>query len=92
MITKEEIKNLADLSRIEVSDKEAESLSKEMESILDYVGVIKSVTGDVERIVPALHNVMREDIVTNSPGVYTEDILNNAPKRQNNYLVVKKIL
>ncbi|MES3005211.1 MAG: Asp-tRNA(Asn)/Glu-tRNA(Gln) amidotransferase subunit GatC [Patescibacteria group bacterium] len=92
MITKEEVKNLASLARIEVSEDEMENLSKEMGSILDYVGVIKGVTGDIERVIPGLHNVMREDVVTNESGIYTEDLLNNAPKRDKNYLVVKKIL
>jgi Asp-tRNA(Asn)/Glu-tRNA(Gln) amidotransferase C subunit len=35
---------------------------------------------------------MRDDSVTHTPGEFTEDILNNAPDREGNYLKVKKIL
>jgi len=92
MITVDEVKNLANLARIELPENEVESLSKEMGSILDYVSVIQDVTGDMERVVTSLHNVMRDDVVTNAPGSYTEDLLANAPKRDKDYLVVKKIL
>ena len=92
MITKEDIKNLADLARIEISESEAEKMTSEMDSILAYVGQIKDSTGDLERETPKLRNVMRDDVVTNKPGEYKEKLLNNAPSREGDYLKVKKIL
>jgi aspartyl-tRNA(Asn)/glutamyl-tRNA(Gln) amidotransferase subunit C len=92
MITTQEIKHLADLARIEISDEEAEKMTKEVDSILEYVGQIKEVSGDSKQTVPELRNVMREDIVTNDPEQYTEAVLQNAPSREGNYLKVKKIL
>lgn len=92
MITKEDIKNLADLARIEVSDAEMEKMAKEVGSILGYVGQIKDLAGDMERHVPVLRNVMREDVITVGEGEYTEKLLNNAPAREGQYLKVKKIL
>lgn len=92
MITSKDIKDLADLARIEVSDAEAEGLTSQIDSILGYVGQIKDSTGDVERVIPKLRNVMRPDVVTNSDGEYTEKLLNNAPSREGKYLKVKKIL
>lgn len=92
MITPEDIKHLASLARIEVTDKEAEDLTKEVDSILGYVGQIQSVSGDIEQKIPELHNVMREDLVTNKPKEYTENLLKNAPSREGDYLKVKKIL
>lgn len=92
MITKEDIKKLAGLARMELSDSEAEHLTGEVDSILSYVGQITNTTGDLVREVPKLHNVMREDIPQNKAGQYTEDILKNAPAREGNYLKVKKIL
>lgn len=91
-ITKEDIKKLADLARIEISDQEVDKLTPEIDSILDYVGQIKNAVGDVEKLVPKLRNVMREDNPTNKTGEYTEDILNNAPAREGKYIKVKKIL
>ena len=92
MITKEDIQNLADLARIEVTPEEAEKLTSEVDSILDYVGQIKDISGDIQGEVPKLRNIMREDIVTNERGGYTEKLLSNAPAREKNYLKVKKIL
>lgn len=92
MITKEEVKNLASLARIEISEEDALKLTKEVDSILDYVGQIKDATGGMEKLVPNLRNVMREDVVTNVPKEYTEKLLNNAPSREGDYLKVKKIL
>ncbi len=92
MITKEDIKNLADLARIEVSDAEAEGLTGQIDSILGYVGQIKDSTGNAEREIPRLRNVMREDVVINGDGEYTEKLLNNAPQRDAKFFKVKKIL
>ncbi len=92
MITKDDIKHLADLSRLEVSDAEIVKLTGEIDSILGYVGQIMDTAGDMKREVPVLHNVMRDDEPTNTPGQYTESILQNAPAREGNYLKVKKIL
>ncbi|KKR32079.1 MAG: GatC [Parcubacteria group bacterium GW2011_GWF2_39_8b] len=92
MVTIKEIENLAKLARIEISPKEAEEMAPEIDSILGYVGQIISVTGDIERIVPKLRNVTREDIVTTVSGKYTEKLLDNAPALEGNYIKVKKIL
>jgi aspartyl-tRNA(Asn)/glutamyl-tRNA(Gln) amidotransferase subunit C len=92
MITKEDIKDLADLARIEVSDSEAEGLTSQIDSILGYVGQIQNSTGDIKAEVSKLRNVMRDDFVTNGSDEYTEKLLNNAPSREGRYFKVKKIL
>ena len=92
MITTEEVKHLADLARIEMLPGEAEKMTKEIDSILGYVGQINETTGDMTRAIPPLRNVMREDAPTNTPGDYTEKLLENAPAREGGYVKVKKIL
>jgi aspartyl-tRNA(Asn)/glutamyl-tRNA(Gln) amidotransferase subunit C len=98
MVTKNDIQKLAKLARIDISETEAEGLVPEMDSILEYVGQIKNSVGDlpaqagIEKTVPKLHNVMREDIPTNTARQYTEKILDNAPAREGDYIKVKKIL
>ena len=91
-ITKKDVKNLADLARIEIDDKETGKMTKEIDSILVYVGQIKEVKVTSEKVVLKLHNVMRDDVVTNAPNQYAEKILRNAPAREKSYLKVKKIL
>ena len=92
MIDKETIKNLANLARIEMSDSEAELMTKELEPILGYVGQIQSAVGDLKPSVSKHRNIMREDVVTTKPREYTEKILKNAPARDGDFLKVKKIL
>ncbi len=92
MITPEEVKHLAKLSRIAISEDEVTKITAEIDSILNYVGQITSVVGDVSGSVPVLRNVMREDVITHAEGEYTEEILLNAPAREGQYLQVKKIL
>ncbi len=92
MITTQEIEHLAKLSRIELQPSEIESLVPEIDSILGYVSQISSQTGETARVIPKLRNVIREDIPVNTPGEYTEKLLDNAPAREGNYLKVKKIL
>ena len=92
MITTTDIKNLANLARIELDESEAESLSKEVGAILGYVSQIESMPTAEAGDMPVLQNVMRPDEVTHGSGEYTEAILSNAPAREKSYLKVKKIL
>jgi aspartyl-tRNA(Asn)/glutamyl-tRNA(Gln) amidotransferase subunit C len=93
---KDKVLSLAKLSRIKISDQEAESLSHEFEAILGYVGEIKEIsTTDNQQPTTdnyPLRNVMREDGEGHESGLYTEKILNEAPAREGYYVKVKKIL
>lgn len=91
---KEDIEHLAKLSRIAVTDIEAESLAESITNILGYISEIDEITADVEEIkeVGALYNIMREDGEPHEAGVYTEALLSAAPTRDGQYVVVKKIL
>lgn len=106
MISKEEIKKLADLARIEVGDKEAENLGSEMESILEYVGQVKSITTKRDAESPPLVvrgavafakvggviNIMREDQNPTESGNYSKELIDEFPNKDGDYLKVKKIL
>lgn len=92
MITSKDIKNLAELARIEVSDAEAEHLTSEIDSILQYIGQTKNAIGGLDKNIPVLRNVLREDVPTNKKREYTENLLEIAPSREGDYFKVKKIL
>ena len=94
MISPEEIRKLADLARIKVEDAELPKLSKDIESILGYVGQLDEVrvSGDGGNIKHRVSNVLRDDKEPHEAGIYTEKILANTPRRQGDYVVVKKIL
>ncbi len=95
MISADEVKKLADLGRVALSDEEVEKLRGEINSILAYVDVIQKVTlpeHPAASVHLALENVMREDGEPHETGAFTEALLAQAPRRDGNYLKVKKIL
>lgn len=93
-MTKEEILHLGTLARIRLSEAEAEKFPQEIDSILSYVGQVNDIVSDgaLRKEVGPVHNVFREDEITNEPGSYTKDIVAAFPEREDNYLQVKKIL
>lgn len=80
-IDKKMIEYLSDLSRIDLSDEEQNSLLKDLKSILDYIDLLNEV--DTEGVEPCNHvladinNVMREDEVGET--LPREIFLNNSP-------------
>jgi aspartyl-tRNA(Asn)/glutamyl-tRNA(Gln) amidotransferase subunit C len=94
MISNEDVKKLASLARIKVTEEEVASLAKDMENILDYVAQVQQVSGagDSKEKKERNRNVLRDDMNPHESGAFTEEILNEAPRREGNYLKVKKIL
>jgi len=96
MITKEEVKHIAGLARIKLTDKEEEKFSKELSSILDFVNQLKEV--DIKDIKPidqitGLDNVIRKD--ENPQTASKEDrerLIGQAPAKKNNLVKVKAVL
>ena len=86
---------LANLARIKISEDEAESLSHEFESILKYVGEVKSIKADIGAKSPEdfpVRNVLRKDGEGHESGIHSEALLASAPERKGDYIKVKKIL
>ncbi|MFA5838538.1 MAG: Asp-tRNA(Asn)/Glu-tRNA(Gln) amidotransferase subunit GatC [Candidatus Paceibacterota bacterium] len=93
MITNEELKNLSKLARIDIKDEELLGLSKDINSILDYVGQIQNVSIDKDvKNVNSLKNIMREDKNPHVGGEFSKDLLKEAPDKKDSYVKVKKIL
>ncbi len=94
-ITTEEIEKLAMLARIALSPEEKERMRGEVDSILEYVATIQKVSEAAGARTPSIvaqRNVMREDANPHESGIYTEALVSSAPRREGNYLKVKKIL
>ena len=94
MIRIEDVEKLARLSRIALTADEKESLRKDMDSILDYVAQVQTVSAELvlEKKAGMLRNGMREDANPHESGIFTEALLRAAPQREGNYIRVKKIL
>ena len=88
-----DVERLAGLARIAVSGTEKEILRHDLEEILAYVSQVTKVVADIgEPVAGELRNVMREDGAPHESGIFTEDILKQAPGREGNRILVKKIL
>ncbi len=95
MISKEEVKHIAKLARLGLTEKGIEQLQKELSSILGYFEKLKKV--NVSRIEPTTHsilveNVMREDKESLKFKVQSSKLLDLAPETKDGYLKVKSIL
>ena len=78
MVTKEELIDLAALSKLDISDQDFDKLFADMEKIIEFANQINSAsTSDVDfESINNLQNVYREDVVV--PSYSQEDILKNA--------------
>lgn len=93
MISKEEIKKLADLARIDLPDAEIAELVGEMDSILEFVSQVKEITKTTAGAeIDGLKNVMRDDTNPTEPETYSKDLIVEFPDKEGDYLKVKKIL
>jgi aspartyl-tRNA(Asn)/glutamyl-tRNA(Gln) amidotransferase subunit C len=92
-ISKEEVLKVAQLARLELSETEVEKYQKELSAILGYVDVLNKVDlSDVAATaqVTGLLNVYAED--KKKPSFDRDELLKNAPERQDGYYRVKPVL
>jgi aspartyl-tRNA(Asn)/glutamyl-tRNA(Gln) amidotransferase subunit C len=93
MLTVDEVKKIAFLARIELTEKEVEKFRKELSTVLDYVEELKSVNVDgLEEVsqVTGLVNVQRMDVVVDHGN--REEIFSQAPEMKDGFFKVKAIL
>ena len=93
-MTKEDILQLSNLSRVKMSDEEVTKFQTEIESILEYVGAVDRIVSDLEleKVPGVVKNVMREDVVVEKSKEDREALVSAFPEKVGDYLKVKKIL
>lgn len=88
-----DIKHLANLSRLHLNEEEIEAYTKQFDEIVAYVDKIKDVASEDDSGViesNEVRNILREDEVHSYEN--PEEIINEAPSHQDNFVKVKKIL
>jgi len=90
-----DVKKIAKLAHIPITEKEEETLTKGFHATLKVVDMLFSV--DVKGTQPTsqvtgLENVLREDVIDGSRQFTQEQALANAPRKHNGYFVVDQIL
>lgn len=93
MLTEDEIRKVALLARLNLSDEEVAVLGPQLSQLLDYVAILNQA--DAEDVEPMAHaveqtNVFRDDVP--KPSQPREDALANAPKTDGKYFLVPAIL
>ena len=92
-ITKNEVKKVAHLARLELDEEEISKHAEQLEKILEYIKQLEKIdTLDVPSTTRAIEviNVFRKDEKKNYD--YTEDILELGPSKEDKYFKVPKIL
>ncbi len=92
-IDKEQVKKVAKLSRLKLTEAEVEEFTGQLSAILGYVEKMNEL--DTDNVEPLAHclpisNVFRQDSIKASLG--TEKALANAPQRDGEFFKVPKIL
>ena len=87
-----DVRALAQLSRVELSDAEIAQLESEIPHILGFVETIQKA--DISKVVldTSVRNVMRGDDNAHEGGIYTEALLEAAPTREGNRIAVKQVI
>ena len=92
-ITREEVKKVAKLARLELNEGEIKSHAEQLEKILDYIKQLEKInTDNVPCTTRAIEvtNVFRKDEKKNYEN--NEDLLDLAPSREDNFFKVPKII
>ncbi len=91
-LTADEVRKVADLARLEISDAELETMARQLNAIVDYINQLQQVNTDgVEPLAHALdlHDVFRADVPGQS--LTENEALANAPARKDNFYSVPAV-
>lgn len=92
-LTSDEVRDIAALARVAMTDGEIERMRDEMSKILDHFDVLQQVdTTDAEPTghSAGLETVMRDDIASASSP--RDDVLANAPRSEDGFIRVRAVL
>jgi aspartyl-tRNA(Asn)/glutamyl-tRNA(Gln) amidotransferase subunit C len=92
-VTNEQVRHIARLARIAMSDEELERLVPELNGIIGWVEQLGEVNTDgVEPLTAVIDQKLRlrEDAVTD--GDCRDDVLANAPEAQHGFFAVPKVI
>ena len=92
-ITKDEVKKVAHLARLELNENEINNHAEQLEKILDYIRQLEKIdTDDVSCTTRAIEvvNVFRKD--ENKNPEYSEELLELSPSKEDKYFKVPKII
>lgn len=98
MISKDEVKHIAKLARLELTEKEVEKMQKDMSAILDYFNLLKKadsgqhpvLTKSQHRVFSELNNLRKDEVISSHDLV--DELIAAVPDKKDDYIKVKAIL
>lgn len=92
-ISKEEVKHVANLARLAITEDETEMFTNQLDAIITFAEQLNEL--DTTGVEPTTHvlemkNILREDKA--EKGLPVEDVVKNAPDHKDGYIRVPSIL
>lgn len=92
-LTIEDVRKVAHLARLQLTEEEVRQYKEQLSSVLDYVELLNEL--DLEGVPPTSHavarrNVFREDEA--QPSLLLEDVLFNAPRQAREQFLIQTVL
>ncbi|WP_243291020.1 Asp-tRNA(Asn)/Glu-tRNA(Gln) amidotransferase subunit GatC [Bacillus sp. FJAT-47783] len=92
-ISKEQVKHVAHLARLAITEEEAEMFTTQLDAIITFAEQLNEL--NTENVEPTSHvlnmkNILREDVP--EQGLEREEVLKNAPDHQDGQVRVPSIL
>jgi len=94
-LSKEQVKHIANLARLDLSSEELELYAGQLKDILGYIEQLQEI--DISGVEPTAQvtgqaNVYREDDTKDWPKEEVKNALNEAPDFEDNQIKVKRVL
>lgn len=90
-ITREEVRHVATLARLDLSEQEETRLTDQMNQLLEYMETLNAL--DTTDVAPMTHAIQRENVFREDevrPSIERDEALGNAPRSDGvNFLVPK---
>lgn len=93
-LTINDVNHVANLAKLSLTPKELKKFQSQLAKIFDYIDLIGEM--ETQNVIETSHatgseNILREDEVDKSKMLSQEEVLSNAPDKQNGFFKVKKI-
>lgn len=93
MLTRETVLHIAELAKLELSERETELYAEQLSAILDYAERLNAL--DTASIPPTAQTIYQRNVLRDDepgPSLSPDQALANAPQRDDNLFRVKQIL
>lgn len=94
-LSKSQVLHITNLARIELTENEITRLQSLLSETLEYIDILNKL--DLKNIVPTsqitgLENVWREDRIGETQTLTQNEVLSNAPQKENGYFKVPLVI